>query len=94
MGSAVYTDGLIAYQRPWELGYLHAWVDHAAAEFVRGAVHTQGFDGCWGMLKRELGPIGGVRHVHLPAFVGEQVWRYNHRHVTRGERIAKLLTLL
>lgn len=77
--STVYTDGLKTYRALPRFGYHHDWVDHDAGEYVRGDVHTQTMDGFWGILKKHLGAVGGIRKRYLPRFIGEQVWRYNHR---------------
>jgi len=93
-GSALYSDGLKAYRRAWRNGYLHAWVDHDAGEYVRGRVHTQTIDGFWGYLKTAMDGIGGIKRENLGLFVHEQQWRYNHRKLTKKERAHRLLLVL
>jgi transposase-like protein len=78
-GSAVYTDGFKMYRSIWQDGYLHRYVDHEGGEYVRGDVHTNNIEGFWGILKRKMGCIGGMRRKYLHLFVGEIVWRFNHR---------------
>jgi len=78
-GSSIFTDGLGTYRALPRYGYHHDWVDHDAGEYVRGDVHTQTIDGFWGVLKNRLAATGGIRKAYLPRFVGEHVWRYNHR---------------
>lgn len=90
----VYTDGAKMYRPLTREGYQHEWVDHDAGEYVRGAVHTQTIDGFWGLLKRNIAPIGGIRKRYLYRFIGEQVWRYNYRSLTREEQIDRLLNQL
>jgi transposase-like protein len=92
-GSAIFTDGHKGYRRLPRYGYIHEWVDHEAGEYVRGEVHTQTIDGYWGLLKTHLDSIGGIRKERLPLFIGEHVWRYNFRHLTRKEQV-KLIYLL
>lgn len=93
-GSAVYTDGRKGYRQLPRYGYLHQWVDHDAGEYVRGDVHTQTLDGYWGLLKTHLDSIGGIRKGRLYLFIGEHVWRYNFRHLSRKEQTKRLYKLL
>lgn len=93
-GTAIYTDGRKGYRRLPRYGYLHQWVDHDAGEYVRGVVHTQTLDGYWGLLKTHLDSIGGIRKDRLQFFIGEHVWRYNFRHLTRKEQSKRLFKLL
>lgn len=90
----VFSDGWQPYRHLPELGFRHAFVDHHAGEYVRGQVHTQGIDGFWGCLKRNLASIGGIRKRYLHLFIGEQVWRYNQRSLTRTQQIERLLRRL
>ena len=90
----VYTDGAKMYRLLPREGYQHDWVDHDAGEYVRGCVHTQTMDGFWGLLKRNIASIGGIRKRYLYRFIGEQVWRYNYRSLTRDERVQRLLERL
>lgn len=92
--STVYTDGHKGYRRLKQMGYHHEWVDHDAGEYVRGDVHTQSIDGYWGMLKNHLAAIGGIRKKHLHLFIGEHVWRYNHKELSRREQVQTLYAFL
>ncbi len=94
VGSSVFTDGHKAYRILPKYGYVHEWVDHDAGEFVRGDVHTQTMDGFWGLLKTHLDSIGGIKRKNASYFVGEYLWRYNFRHLTRGEKINRIIDLL
>lgn len=79
-GTTIYTDGFKMYRGMLpKHGYHHAWVDHAGGEYVRGKVHTNSIEGFWGILKRKLGCIGGMRTDKLYLFVAEIVWKHNHR---------------
>jgi transposase-like protein len=93
-GSIIYTDGRKGYRKLPRYGYLHDWVDHDAGEYVRGRVHTQNIDGYWGLLKTHLDSIGGIRKNRLHLYVGEHVWRFNFRHLTRKEQTKHLYKLL
>ena len=78
-GSTVYTDGATGYDRLLLNGYLHQTVNHVE-EYVRGAVHTQGIDNFWSLLKRGLrGTYVAVEPFHLDRYVDEQAFRYNNR---------------
>jgi len=92
--SRVFTDGHKGYRRLESMGYHHDWVDHDAGEYVRGEVHTQTLDGYWGLLKNHLARIGGIRKKHLHLFIGEHVWRYNHKDFTRREQVQLLYQIL
>lgn len=78
-GSRIYTDGFKMYRGISKLGYGHEFVDHAGDEYVRGDVHTNNIEGFWGIMKRKMGCIGGMRRDRLHFFVGEIVWKFNHR---------------
>ena len=93
-GSSIYTDGHKGYRRLRRMRYRHDWVDHDAGEYVRGEVHTQTLDGYWGMLKNHLAAIGGIRKKHLHLFIGEHVWRYNHKDLVRHDQGQLLYRIL
>lgn len=93
-GASIFTDGYKMYRRLPKYDYHHDWVDHEEGEYVRGEVHTQTIDGFWGLLKTHLDSIGGIRKQFAHLFVGEYVWRYNFRHLSRQEQAQRLLNLL
>ena len=77
-GSQLMTDAAGAY-----LGlasdYIHQSVNHAE-EYVRGAVHSNGIENFWSLLKRTVkGTYVSVDPMHLNRYVGEQVFRFNER---------------
>lgn len=78
-GSSIYTDGFKMYRSIPEDGYIHRFVDHDGGEYVRDDIHTNNIEGFWGILKRKMSCIGGMRRKYLHLFVGEIVWRFNHR---------------
>ena len=90
LGSLIYTDGLSMYKTLPKYGYRHDSVNHDAGEYVRGDVHTQTIDGFWGYLKNRLAVTGGIRKRYLPRFVGEHVWRYNHRFLSLTTKVRSL----
>jgi len=90
----LYTDGYKMNRAVRKYNVRHFTVDHDAGEFVRGAIHTNGIEGFWGYLKRHLALVGGIQRHRLPLFVGEFVWRYNQRHLTREQQHDRLLKLI
>ncbi len=93
-GSRVYTDGFKMYRGLSKLGYVHEFVDHAGGEYVRGDVHTNNMEGFWGIMKRKMGCIGGMRRTRLPYFVGEIVWKFNHRNLSLKDQERALMRLV
>lgn len=93
-GSAIYTDGFKMYRGIWADGYIHRFVDHDGGEYVRGDVHTNNIEGFWGIMKRKMGTIGGMRRDRLHLFVGEIAWRFNHRLASLEEQERRLLCLV
>ena len=53
LGSTIYTDALRSYDRMGQRGYIHNVIDHAEA-YVDGAVHTNGLENFWSLLKLSL----------------------------------------
>ena len=50
-------------------------------------------EGFWGHLKRKLAAKGGIRKEKLPLYLGEYVWKYNHRKLPLKEQQKILLNL-
>jgi transposase-like protein len=89
-GSEVFTDEARAYQA---LGsdYVHAVIDHSRA-YVEGNVHTNGMENFWALLKRSLGgTYVAVAPFHLTRYVAEQVFRFNSRKGSDGDRFKAVL---
>lgn len=93
-GSKIYTDGFKMYRGLKARGYIHEYVDHDDGELVRGDVHTNNIEGFWGILKRKLSCIGGMRRERLRLFVAEIVWKFNHRNQSLLEQEQLLLKLV
>ena len=86
-GSVIYADELTAY--PFAIGddYAHKVVNHLE-KYVDGAVHVQGMENFWSLLKRELtGTYISVEPFHLFRYVDEQAFRYNTRKDENGNKI-------
>lgn len=86
-GSALYTDALLSYNG-LAGEYAHQVVDHAVS-YVDGQVHTNGLENFWSLLKRGIrGTYISVEPFHLFRYLDEQVFRYNNRKLTDGERFS------
>ncbi len=60
--------------------YPHGTVDHAARQYVVGAIHTNTIEGFWSIFKR--GVVGSFHKVsakYMPLYVAEFQFRYNNR---------------
>lgn len=70
----------------------HQTVRHSTYEYVRGDVHTNSIEGFFGMVRRSLdGIYHSVSHKHLHRYLSECEFRYNHRHLTDGERAVRAI---
>jgi transposase-like protein len=84
-GSHVYTDSLASYNA-LSADYVHAAVDHAE-RYVDGVVHTNGMENFWALFKRCIyGTYVSVDEPHLQRYVDEEVFRFNERKLTDGQR--------
>ncbi len=87
-GATLLTDENNAYKGLPD-GYTHFAVNHSKGEYVRdGYIHTNGIEGAWSLLKRQ---IFGIHHwvspKHLGRYVSEMTWRYNRRSMEEGNRL-------
>ena len=91
-GSTLYTDKARYYgRRALAMKYRHAMIDHAL-EYVRGACHTNGMENFWSLLKRAIkGTYVAVDPFHVFRYVDEQVYRFNNRTETDGDRFKGVL---
>jgi transposase-like protein len=86
-GAEFFTDALASYQGLDE--YFHAVVDHAET-YVDGAVHTDGLENFWSLLKRSIkGTYVSVEPFHLFRYLDEQSFRFNERRDTDLGRFVK-----
>jgi transposase-like protein len=77
-GAALYSDDLKSYEG-LAGEYAHKVIDHAVA-YVDGAVHTNGLENFWSLLKRGIsGTYVSVEPFHLFRYLDEQTFRYNNR---------------
>jgi transposase-like protein len=90
-GARLYTDAYNGYSR-LDADYEHQAVDHMV-EYARGAVHTNGIENFWSLLKRGLsGTYVSVDPEHLQRYVDERVYAFNHRDQDDLPRFAEVLT--
>jgi len=76
-------------------GYVHRLVKHNENEYSdKKGNHINGLEGFWGYLKRKLSAKGGIRKEKLHLYLGEYVWRYNHRKLSFKEQEKLLFKLL
>jgi transposase len=79
-GSIVCSDTWKAYTGIAARGYVHRLVNHSERQYSDGkGNHINGLEGFWGYLKRKLASKGGIRRERLSLYLGEYIWRYNHR---------------
>ena len=75
--------------------YKHETVNHTKGEYGRGPVHTNGIEGYWSQLKRQ---IYGIHHFvspkHLHNYIAESSWRYNRRAVENAPRMGEFIARL
>jgi transposase-like protein len=85
VGAALYTDALKSYDGLTD--FEHQVIDHAVA-YVNGKVHTNGLENFWSLVKRALrGTYVAVEPFHLFRYLDEQVYRFNNRRMTDGDRM-------
>jgi len=90
-GASLYTDALRSYDRMSERGYVHNVIDHAEA-YADGAVHTNGLENFWSLLKRAIkGTYISVEPFHLFRYLDEEAFRFNNRKGTDAMRFALAL---
>lgn len=90
----LYTDTYSAYHPSKRSGYDHEVVDHLNGEYARGEVTVNHIESFWGYMKRRFKVTGGLRRNRLNLYLGEWVWRYNHRNISREAKVKRLLNLL
>jgi transposase len=94
-GSIVCSDTWKAYTGIASRGYVHRLVNHGEKQYSDGkGNHINGLEGFWGYLKRKLVSKGGIRREKLPLYLGEYVWRYNHRNENDNVKVKRIIKLL
>ena len=94
-GSTVCSDTWRGYTGIASKGYVHRFVNHGKNEYSdKKGNHINGLEGFWGYLKRKLSAKGEIRRKKLHLYLGEYVWRYNHRKLSFKERENLLFKLI
>ena len=93
-GSTVMSDTWRGYTGIAAKGYVHRQVEHGKEYVSIEGNHINGLEGFWGYLKRKLQAKGGIRKSRLHLYLGEYVWRYNHRYMNVKEQTKYLLNLV
>jgi transposase len=94
-GSVVCSDTWKAYTGIAARRYVHRLVNHGERQSTDGkGNHINGLEGFWGYLKRKLASKGGIRKEKLHLFLGEYVWRYNHRSDSERIKVHRIIQLL
>lgn len=88
--SQIYSDALPSYDTLNER-FFHKMVDHAE-RYVNGAVHTNGLENFWSLLKRGIhGTYVNVEPFHLFRYLDEQAFRFNERRDSDATRFRLVL---
>ena len=94
-GSVICSDTWRGYTGIATKGYVHRLVNHSQNEYSdKKGHHINGLEGFWGYLKRKLSAKGGIRKEKLPIYLGEYVWRFNHRKLSLKEQEKLLYKLI
>ncbi len=71
----------------WPKVYEHKVIDHAVS-YAHGAVHTNGMENYWSLLKRGIkGTYVSVEPFHLFRYLDEQAFRFNNRGSKKNRKI-------
>lgn len=90
-GATLYTDAWAGYRGLEDGDYEHLVIDHAVA-YAYGAVHTQGLENFWSLVKRTIkGTYVSVEPCHLGRCLDEKSWRFNERESDHGGRFRTVL---
>jgi transposase-like protein len=85
-GTQVYSDEHGAYKHLGSEGFKHAFIRHAET-YVEGAVHTNGIENFWSLLKRGIkGTYVSVEPFHMFRYLDEQAFRFNERFTDDASR--------
>lgn len=78
-GTTIYSDEHGAYSPLKAEGFVHDFVRHAE-QYVKGAVHTNGIENFWALLKRCIkGTYVSVEPFHMFRYLDEEAFRFNER---------------
>ncbi len=75
----VFTDSHDLY-KPTRWNFKHGVVDHTLGQYVDGAVHADGIENFWSLLKRTIkGTYISIDLKHLLAYSDERAFAFNNR---------------
>jgi transposase-like protein len=78
--SLLVTDHWVGYKHLADDFPQHAVINHAAGQYVIGAIHTNTIEGFWSIFKRGVvGTFHKVSRKYMPLYVAEFQFRYNNR---------------
>jgi hypothetical protein len=90
-GATIYSDEHGTYYSLGSEGFQHAFVRHAET-YVDGAVHTNGIENFWALLKRGIkGTYVSVEPFHMFRYLDEQAFRFNERFGNDGDRFETVM---
>jgi transposase-like protein len=90
-GTQIYSDEHGTYAHLGSEGFKHAFVRHAET-YVDGAVHTNGIENFWSLLKRGIkGTYVSVEPFHMFRYLDEQAFRFNERFGNDGDRFEAVM---
>jgi len=85
-GTQIYSDEHGTYSILGSEGFKHAFIRHAET-YVDGAVHTNGIENFWALLKRGIkGTYVSVEPFHMFRYLDEQAFRFNERFTDDASR--------
>lgn len=94
-GSIVCSDPLTSSTGIATKGSVHRLVAHGHGQFSdRRGSPIDGLEGFWGYLTRRLAAKGDIRRERLSLSLAEYVWRSNHRRLSTGHQVRRLMNLL
>ena len=86
------TDELPEYKRIGKEQAGHLVVTHSKGEYARGEAHVNTAESYFALLKRaHYGTHHHYSKKHLPRYVDEQGFKWDHRKVTDGERMVEAI---
>ena len=90
-GSNIYSDEHGAYYHLGSEGFNHAFVRHAEY-YVDGAIHTNGIENFWALLKRMIkGTYVSVEPFHMFRYLDEEAFRFNERFGDDADRFLNIM---
>jgi len=90
-GSTIYTDSWVGYEGLSE-HYTHEYVNHSNREYVRGEVHTNGIEGVWGQLKRNIRKAHTkISDKYVQQYIDEACWKKNNSGLKSMQMFDKII---